>query len=73
MFKVEPESLDSTSPLYSPIDEPLIDVKQEKYDVTVMENVTKVSYICVSACCYQVNCHSGNAYGSNFGGTQFRL
>jgi hypothetical protein len=49
MFKVEPESLDSTSPLYFPNDEPLIDVKQEKIDVTVMENVAKVSYICMSA------------------------
>lgn len=47
MFKVEPDSLDSNSPN----DDPLIDVKQEKYDVTIMENVTKVSCICMSVFC----------------------
>ncbi|PNF16432.1 hypothetical protein B7P43_G10308 [Cryptotermes secundus] len=44
MFKVEPDSFDSTSPLYSPNDDPLIDVKQEKCDVTIMENMMKVEF-----------------------------
>jgi hypothetical protein len=64
IFKVEPDSGSDTAHLSSCDEDPLIDVKQEEYDIAVMENVTKVSVfeisgsrgdecedVCVLGCC----------------------
>jgi hypothetical protein len=52
MIKVEPDSLENSCAFYSPNDDPLIGIKQERIDVTLTENVAKVSYSSGSVCCY---------------------